>query len=286
MNRHFVCPGVYLQLYRGAMRGKRAELLRHLDACRELQQERVIAGVLLHCSLASRSERNLPRERVPRPRIALRLLVGARRVGRQLWHAAHSEREGPGDGRVLASVPEVCFGVLDPEGRWDSDEGPHDDMDEAGAIEMCTELRSTPALCDQPWPMPEQHGDVRRSPRAARGRVFRGYPVDEVRGFRAVPISPALLGELAAAKGPLPLLVRVERSRMDARGCCARSRRPASPAHGHHSGICPQRAALDRRGCVAFTARQTRDRVVRAVPQRDHPTALAGLRRSRRSEAS
>lgn len=98
----------------------------------------------------------------------------------------------------LVAAQEDCDGVwLDAEGRWDRDEKPADDMNEAGALRLGHELRAeAPAawVADQPWPILDMHGDVRRSARPIeKGGVFAGFPVDEfahscVNGDRAVQL--------------------------------------------------------------------------------------------------
>lgn len=77
-----------------------------------------------------------------------------------------------------------CASVLiDNAGHWDSDLGAAADMDEGGALELCTEIRRrAPGACvgDQPWYAIEAHGDIRRTAaRLGAGGPFRGFPVDE-----------------------------------------------------------------------------------------------------------
>jgi hypothetical protein len=68
------------------------------------------------------------------------------------------------------------------ETAWDRDEGPEDDMDEDGALEMGRAVRAMTdvVVIDQPWPMPEQHGDNRRIAKPiGQGGSFAGFPIDE-----------------------------------------------------------------------------------------------------------
>lgn len=176
-----VAPGPWLQIYRGAMRGGRAELLRWLDLARELLLLRAIAGVVLH-GFPQELERNaagLANE------CRLRGLPYAFSWGLDGTRdndgtALTPTEKGQCMGRVLALHPDA-WGLLDAEGRWDTDGG--DGMHERGALEMGRALRALApraTLGDQPWPMPDQHGGPRKVPRALdEGGPWAGYPLDE-----------------------------------------------------------------------------------------------------------
>jgi hypothetical protein len=89
-------------------------------------------------------------------------------------------------GALIADVlarPTCAAGLLDAEGQWDSDTGPADDMDEAGAVALCDQILRHAAgawVGDQCWYAIDSHGGVRRTARPPReGGVFAGFPVDE-----------------------------------------------------------------------------------------------------------
>lgn len=86
--------------------------------------------------------------------------------------------------RMGAAVAASGAQVLLPnaETQWDSTTGPEDDMNEAGALEMGRALRAITDVVaiDQPWPMPEQHGDNRKTPKPiGEGGSFAGFPIEE-----------------------------------------------------------------------------------------------------------
>jgi hypothetical protein len=83
---------------------------------------------------------------------------------------------------VLAK-PSCVAGLLDAEGQYDSDTGPADDMDEAGALTLCKAIQFAAPnawVGDQPWYKITSHGDVRRTAKPIeQGGTFSGFPVDE-----------------------------------------------------------------------------------------------------------
>ena len=85
-------------------------------------------------------------------------------------------------GQVLAR-PTCAAGLLDAEGQWDTDAGPADDMDEAGALALGRAIRARAPhalVGDQPWYAIDSHGSVRRTAKPIdQGGVFGGFPVDE-----------------------------------------------------------------------------------------------------------
>lgn len=180
-----VAPGPWLQLYRGAMRGGRSELLSHLDTCARLQSEGVIAGVLPH---------GFPREL---EKNALSISEECRSRGLRFgfsWGLDGSEdndktrlttiEKGDCIGRVLRAIPSATLGGLNNEIQWDKENGADDDMGERGAVVLGQRIRALApnvTLFNQPWPAILQHGDVRSKPLPIdKGGVFRGYPVDEM----------------------------------------------------------------------------------------------------------
>lgn len=173
--------GVYLQIYRGAIRGRtlqerRDALARYCDAIMAMDHG-LVAGPVFHgfCEDLRDAWPRLAKLAAER---GLPALASWGLDGRDL----SAERKGDLVGQVLAS-PDCAAGLLDAEGQWDSDLGPADDMDERGALALCRALRAraphTP-VGDQPWYAIEAHGDVRRPARPPEmGGVFRGFPVDE-----------------------------------------------------------------------------------------------------------
>ena len=178
-------PGAWLQLYRGAMRGGRAELLQHLDAATRLRAEGAVAGVVLH---------GFPRElEKAAAGLAAECLSRGLPYGFSWGLDGSVDNDGTrltavekGDciGRVLGALPTCRMGGINNETKWDKDEGPLDDMDEQGALDMGVRIRThapNAVLFNQPWPAIEQHGDVRKTPKPiGQGGVFAGYPVDEM----------------------------------------------------------------------------------------------------------
>lgn len=175
--------GVYLQLYRGAIRGgtlaaKRAQLARYVDTVATMVHGgSVVAGVVMHgfCEDLASSW----------PRLAA---LGTEREIPVLasWGLDSRDLTARRKGELVASVlrePSCAAGLLDAEGQWDSDLGAADDMDEAGALELSQAIiEGAPGACvgDQPWYAIESHGDVRRTMKPmCAGSVFQGFPVDE-----------------------------------------------------------------------------------------------------------
>lgn len=180
-----VPAGTWLQLYRGAMRGGRAELLRYLDEAREMHATGACAGVVLH---------GFPRE-LEANAAGLATECRSRSLPFAFGWGLDGTRDNDGTaltptekgasmGRVLAAHPDA-WGVLDAEGRWDTDGG--DGMHEAGALAMGAALRAlapTAVLADQPWPMPDQHGGARATAKPLdAGGPWAGYPLDEFASY-------------------------------------------------------------------------------------------------------
>jgi len=170
--------GIYLQIYRGAIKGptreaKRDVLKGYCDRIAALK----LPGVVMHgfCEDLAGSWDGLAQLARDRGLVAL-----------ASWGLDSKDitarRKGELVGDVLAR-PTCAAGLLDAEGQWDSDLGAADDMDEGGALELCDTIRQkAPGACvgDQPWYAIEAHGDVRRTARPiTEGGVFRGFPVDE-----------------------------------------------------------------------------------------------------------
>lgn len=96
--------------------------------------------------------------------------------------ALTAEEKGECIGTVLAHE-DCAAGLVDAEGKWDSDSGPGDDMDEQGALALMRKVRQIAPhkpLGDQPWFAIDSHGELRRKPMPIdKGGVFAGFPVDE-----------------------------------------------------------------------------------------------------------
>lgn len=170
-------PGIYVQIYRGAIPGspaqKRDALERYLDTIRGLG----LPGVVFHgfCQDLADHWDGLAT-------LALhRSLVPIAAWGLDSKDLT-AQQKGTLVGDVLAR-PTCAAGLLDAEGQWDSDLGPADDMDEAGAIALGKALRRVAPgalVGDQPWYAIDSHGSVRRTAKPIeQGGVFAGFPVDE-----------------------------------------------------------------------------------------------------------
>lgn len=172
-------PGIYLQLYRGAMHGGRPELTGYVDRIAELG----LPGVIFH---------GFPRELLGQWPSLAKLAQDRGLLALAAWGLDGSKdndgtrltpaEKGDLVGRVLAR-PDCAGGLLDAEGQWDSDTGPADDMDEPGALELCRALRARAPSAwvgDQPWYAIDSHGSVRRTRKPIdQGGCFAGFPVDE-----------------------------------------------------------------------------------------------------------
>ena len=171
-------PGVYVQIYRGAIHGataqaKRDTLAGYLDQLVTLG----CPGVVFH-GFFEDLERNWD---------GLATLAHDRGLlALAAWGLDSKDitatRKGELIGEVLAR-PSCAAGLLDAEGQWDSDLGAADDMDEAGALALCKALRAkapNALVGDQPWYAIDSHGEVRRTAKPIdQGGVFGGFPVDE-----------------------------------------------------------------------------------------------------------
>lgn len=84
---------------------------------------------------------------------------------------------------LAAAASNADLVLPNAETQWDSDQGPDDDMDENGAIAMGKAYRARApktVTIDQPWPMPDQHGENRKQVRPIdQGGSFAGFPIDE-----------------------------------------------------------------------------------------------------------
>lgn len=173
-----LCPGLYLQIYRGAVKAeqggtKRDTLARYVDAIKLMG----FPGVVFH---------GFPEE-LEGQWDGLAKLASERGVlALASWgldsKGMTAKRKGELVARVLAK-PTCAAGFLDAEGQWDSDLGPADDMDEVGALALSQAiLQGAPGawVGDQPWYAIEAHGDKRKTAKPlGQGGVFGGFPVDE-----------------------------------------------------------------------------------------------------------
>jgi len=171
-------PGVYVQIYRGAIQGatpqvKRDTLARYLDTLHALG----LPGVVFHGFC----------EDLAKNWDGLAALASARNlVAIAAWGLDSKDLTAERKGELVADVlrrPTCAAGLLDAEGQWDSDLGPADDMDEAGALALGRAiLADAPGALvgDQPWYAIDSHGELRRTAKPIeQGGVFQGFPVDE-----------------------------------------------------------------------------------------------------------
>lgn len=182
VNRTAPGPGIYLQIYRGAIRGRtlqerRDTLARYCDAIAEMRTRGVVRGPVFH-GFCEDLRDAWPRLAELASARGLPALASWGLDGRDL----SARQKGDLVGQVLAA-PSCAAGLLDAEGQWDSDLGPADDMDEGGARDLCDALAARAPgawVGDQPWFAIEAHGDIRRTAKGPReGGVFAGFPVDE-----------------------------------------------------------------------------------------------------------
>lgn len=175
-------PGIYLQIYRDAIRGRtlqerRDTLARYCDTLAQMRTRGVVQGPVFHGFCEDL------RDAWPR----LADLAAARGLpALASWgldsRDLSARQKGELVGQVLAA-PSCAAGLLDAEGQWDSDLGSADDMDEGGARDLCDAITARAPgawVGDQPWFAIEAHGDLRRTAKEPReGGVFAGFPVDE-----------------------------------------------------------------------------------------------------------
>lgn len=167
-----------LQLYRGAIRGrdatkKRDTLARYCDRIVDLG----LPAVCFH---------GFPEELANAWDGLARLAQNCGLIATAAWGLdgknVTAKRKGELVGSVLAK-PSCVAGLLDAEGQYDTDTGPADDMDEAGALTMCKAIRLAAPdawVGDQPWYKITSHGNVRRTAKPIElGGTFSGFPVDE-----------------------------------------------------------------------------------------------------------
>ena len=172
------CPGVYIQIYRGAVKAahggtKRDTLARYCDAIKLMGYP----GVIFH---------GFPEE-LEAAWDGLAKLATERGIAAMAsWGLDSKGMSAKTKGEHIAAVlakPSCQAGFLDAEGQWDSDLGPADDMDEAGALELSQAiLKGAPGawVGDQPWYAIQAHGSLRRTAKPIdKGGVFAGFPVDE-----------------------------------------------------------------------------------------------------------
>ena len=131
-----ILPGVYLQIYRGAIRGRtvqerRDTLARYCDKIVVMAARHgLVQGPVYH-GFCEEMVDSWPRlAQLARER-GLPALASGGLDGRDL----SATRKGDLVGQVLADAS-CAAGLLDAEGQWDSDLGPADDMDERGAIDL------------------------------------------------------------------------------------------------------------------------------------------------------
>lgn len=173
-----IFPGVYCQIYRGAVKAehggsKRDTLARYCDAISLMGYP----GVIFH---------GFPEELEGQWDSLAKLAHDRGLLALASWgldsKGMSAKEKGERVARVLAKTS-CAAGFLDAEGQWDSDLGPADDMDEVGALQLAQAiLQGAPGALvgDQPWYAIEAHGDIRRTAKpVGQGGIFKGFPVDE-----------------------------------------------------------------------------------------------------------
>jgi hypothetical protein len=178
-------PGIYPQIYRGSgvFRGTAREKRAQLNAYLEEAVQLGVPGVVMH---------GFPRELGVAWDGLAKLCADHGLRALASWGLDGSKdndrtrltprEKGEEIGAILAD-PRCAAGLLDAEGQWDTDTGPADDMDEAGALELVAAVRARSAdglLGDQPWFAIEAHGDERRTAKPiGLGGTFAGFASDE-----------------------------------------------------------------------------------------------------------
>jgi|JI10StandDraft_1071094.scaffolds.fasta_scaffold00157_120 hypothetical protein len=189
-----IAPGLYFQLYLDAFRkgDKRRALKEFAES--PLMQLGICTGIVGHDFPKNRAIGGLSSKFDARAEEIVKTICDA--TGKKLVAGLAYGLDGSGDHdgtrltakekgqRMGLAVVRSKASVLLPnaETTWDRDEGPEDDMDEAGALEMGREIRAQTNVftIDQPWPMPDQHGENRRTPKPiGDGGSFAGFPIDE-----------------------------------------------------------------------------------------------------------
>lgn len=166
--------GVYIQPYREAIHGDvRAAIERMCDDARALG----CPGLAWH---------GFPQELLAAWDGLARTTAARSLLALAAWGLdgknASAARKGDLVGQLLAK-PTCAAGLLDAEGQYDHDDGPADDMDEAGAIALGTALRARAPMAlvgDQPWYAMRSHANVRRTAKPIElGGTLAGFPVEE-----------------------------------------------------------------------------------------------------------
>ena len=156
--------GVWIQLYLGSMRV--VDLQRMLAEAKRLK-----CGVVFHGGNATHAAQ-------------------ARAMGVPFAFSFGLDGSGSGQakgerlGKLLSSVSDTAFALLDAEGQWDSDKGAEDLTDEANALDLVKALRGHVGphfvIGDQPWFAMDSHGEERRIAKPlGEGGTFGGFPSDE-----------------------------------------------------------------------------------------------------------
>lgn len=185
--------GLYFQLFLDAFRGNRREKLEAFCQSPLLKLE-ISAGVIMHDFPRDRDLGGFSRDVVKRAQEGvetIRATIPGKRAGLAYGLDGRTdgdssrltvEEKGTRMGRAAAaSRADLC--LPNAETQWDTTTGPDDDMNDAGALEMGRFYRTyapNTITIDQPWPMPDQHGENRKTPKPiGQGGSFAGFPIDE-----------------------------------------------------------------------------------------------------------
>lgn len=169
--------GVYIQVYRGAMRGTAAQQLHARADMVRAASSLGCPGIVWH---------GFPEELLASwdPLAKLAIDIGLKPVAAWGLDGKKLSVEKKGDlvGELLER-PNCAAGLLDEESQYDRDDGPADDMDEAGALRLVQHIRmKSPRkpLGHQPWYAIRSHAGVRRTAKPVElGGTLAGFPVDE-----------------------------------------------------------------------------------------------------------
>lgn len=187
-------PGLHLQIYIDGFKGSVTRGVK--DAVSRIARDcpTIVSGVIVHDFPKNSDVAGLPRDLVRRMSTLRHEVLS---ISKDIQWSASYGLDGSKDhdataltavekGERMADVSLACGNcvtVADAEGKWDTDQGPSDDMDEAGALAMLAAFRRRApdsVMVDQPWPMIDQHGQNRRLVRPiSEGGSFAGFPVDE-----------------------------------------------------------------------------------------------------------
>lgn len=173
-----IARGPWLQLYLGSMRER--DVLAMLREAKRLG----LPGVLFHGGPRGLERRAASWAKVARDEgVAFGFAFGVDGSKDSDGSALTVDEKGAAISSVLVAHKDAAFSLINAEITWDRDDGPDDDMDEAGALRLGEVIRAwapDAILGDQPWFAIDSHGEERRNARDIdKGGTFAGFPSDE-----------------------------------------------------------------------------------------------------------